>query len=377
VRIVVACDSFKGSLSAPDACAIVAAALREGLPEAAVMACPMADGGEGTAETLVRARGGRMETVRGVSGPLPGQRLDAGLGWLPETATAVVEMAAASGLELVPPARRNPLHTHTFGTGELIRHAIGLGARQILLTLGGSATVDGGTGAARALGWQFLDRTGRPVTPGGGSLADIASILPPDRTGWPEFQALCDVTNPLCGATGAAAVFGPQKGATPPMVEALDRGLRHLAERIRRDLGIEVLELPGGGAAGGFGAGAVAFLGARLVPGALAVAEAVGLPEALRDADWVVTGEGCLDHQSFGGKAVCGVRNLAREAGVRVAVVAGRVELTAAEWRAAGIEAAVAAAPPGASADEARRRSREWVAAAARRLAREALAKPA
>ena len=369
LRVLVASDSFKGSLSAASACAAIAAALRRRLPDAEVREFPMADGGEGTAEILVRACGGRMVDAPDVSGPLPSQRLTAAYGWLPASATAVIEMARASGLPLVPHDLRNPLITSTFGTGQLIRAAIEQGAGRILLTLGGSATVDGGVGAAQALGWRFLDEHGREVPPGGGSLEAIRAILPPDRTGWPAVDALCDVTNPLCGPNGAAAVYGPQKGATPETVSLLDAGLGNLAAVVRRTLGMDVLELPGGGAAGGFGAGAAAFLGARLCPGVATVAEVVGLGEALREADWVVTGEGCLDAQSFQGKVVCGVRNLARAAGVRVAVVAGRVRLSQAEWQKQGIAHAVAAAPEKASEAEALRQAQEWVGQAAARLA--------
>ncbi|MBN2449791.1 MAG: glycerate kinase [Lentisphaeria bacterium] len=346
MRIVLAFDSFKGSLTAAEACSIAAETLLALLPAAKVQSVPMADGGEGTAEALVTAAGGCLVPVSGVAGPLPGQRLTAAYGWLPNTRTAVVEMARASGLPLVPEPLRNPLRTTTLGTGELIEHALRHGALRLLLTLGGSATVDGGTGAASARGWHFFDRHGKPVRPGGEGLCHIARIAPPDappRTA--QVEALCDVNSPLLGRRGAAAVYGPQKGATPEMVLRLEEGLANLARCILESLGTDVAALPGAGAAGGLGAGAVAFFGASLVPGAVAVARTAGLPEALRAADWVVTGEGCLDAQSLQGKVLTEVLRLAGRAGCRVAVVSGRVLLDAAQCLAAGIAECEACAP--------------------------------
>jgi glycerate kinase len=278
-------------------------------------------------------------------------------------------MAQASGLPLLTVGQRDPLRTTTLGTGQLLDAAARLGPAKILLGLGGSATVDGGTGAARALGWCFLDRHGRALPWGGGALARLSRIVrPTPPLALPPVEALCDVRNPLCGPQGAAAVFGPQKGATPEMVVRLDEGLANLAECIRRDLGMDVSHLPGSGAAGGFGAGAVAFLGARIVPGIDTIAAVAGLPEALRAADWVVTGEGCLDSQSLQGKVVSGVLGLALSARVRVAVLAGRVRLTPGQWRAAGIQSAVAAAPTSVSEAEAMAHATELLAGAAGRL---------
>jgi len=312
MRILVALDSFKGTLSATSACELVAAALVEGRPSWQVSVLPMADGGEGTADALAAACDGRLIAVENVVGPLPDMRVTAQFAWLPGARTAVVEMARASGLPHLTERQRNPMLTTTYGTGQLLDAAVRRGAERVLLTLGGSATVDGGTGAARALGWRFLDERGRGVPAGGRGLERIRRIEPPaSGSAAPEVQALCDVDNPLCGPRGAAAVYGPQKGATPQMVTVLEAGLRNLASCVRRDLGRDVLDLPGAGAAGGFGAGAVAFFGARLAPGVEAVAEACGLRQALRGVDWVVTGEGRLDEQSLQGKVVCGVRNAA------------------------------------------------------------------
>lgn len=324
-RIVVAPDSFKGSASAREVAEALATGLRRALPEATVETVPMADGGEGTVEAMVVATGGRFVDVE-VTGPL-GEPVTARFGMLGDGKTAVVEMAAASGLPLVPPARRNPLVTTTYGTGELIRAALDRGARRIVIGIGGSATVDGGVGMAEALGARFLDAHGRRLEPGGGALVrleriDLASLDP--RVRQTELLVACDVSNPLYGPDGAACVFGPQKGATPEMVAVLDAGLRRLADVIRRDLGVDVSALPGAGAAGGLGAGLVAFCGARLRPGVELVIEAVDLPARLQGADLVVTGEGALDRQTRFGKTPAGVGRLARRLGIpAVAVVGG------------------------------------------------------
>ena len=349
MKVVVALDSFKGSLTAMEASHLVASRLRDIRPGWQVLSCPMADGGEGTASVLVAARNGAWHKVDRITGPLPGMKLTAGYGWLPVSRTAVVEMAAASGLALLSRGQRNPLRTTSFGTGQLIAEAARQGARRILLTLGGSATVDGGTGAAAALGWRFLDCRGRDLPPGGGFLGRIRRFVPPILE-LPEIEVLCDVENTLCGTNGAARVFAPQKGATPWMVLELEQGLRHLAGLIRRQLGIETLQIRGGGAAGGFGAGAVSFFGARLVSGVQTVMKAIALDEALSGADWVITGEGCFDEQSFQGKVVSGVRDLAVRKGVKVAVLAGRVKVTPERWQEEGISLVKASA--GAALDE-------------------------
>ena len=366
MKIVVAMDSFKGSLSAMKACDIVAEALRSAKPDATVVTKPMADGGEGTAVTLMAAAGGQWVPVR-VMGPLPEMEVDAGFVWLPDTRTAVVEMAVASGLPLLRPDQYNPLKTTTYGTGQLIHAAIEHGAEQILLAIGGSATVDGGVGAAMALGWRFLKADGREIALGGGELSKIDQILPPTATDGmrsagcglrqmedsllrpthdaqrttTSVKVLCDVDNPLCGEHGAARVYGPQKGATPAMVELLDANLAHLAERIKAQLGLNIKDLPGAGAAGGLAAGAVAFMDARLVSGVDEVIAQNGLREELADADWVITGEGRFDHQSLRGKVVSGVARAAREAGAKVAVIAGQVLLPPELYRRAGIEIAL------------------------------------
>lgn len=371
MNVVIALDSFKGSLAAATACRIVAREITLVLPGATVHGVPMADGGEGTAAALVGARGGEFVVVNEVSGPLPGQRLSAHYGWLPATRTAVVEMAQASGLTLVPLAERDPGRTTTRGTGELIAAALQRGAERLVLTLGGSATTDGGCGAAAALGWRFLDAAGRDLPDGGAALRRLARVVPPPepRCRIPV-EALCDVTNPLCGSRGAAAVYGPQKGATPDQVRELDAALGVLAERLREALAVDVANLPGAGAAGGFGAGAVAFFGARLVSGIDTVAELTGLDDLLRTADWVVTGEGRFDEQSLQGKVVSGILRRAALSGVRVAVLAGSVALDRADWLAAGIQETESCTPPGMPLTEALQRAPELLSLAAARLAR-------
>ncbi|MBP7052872.1 MAG: glycerate kinase [Phycisphaerae bacterium] len=392
MKVVVAMDSFKGSLTAARACDIVAETIRSTVPDAVVVSKPMADGGEGTATTLMAAANGQWIEVE-VMGPLPEMRVAGGFAWLPETRTAVVEMAVASGLPLLRPDQYNPLKTTTYGTGQLIQAAMEHGAEQILLAIGGSATVDGGVGAAMALGWRCLDGGGRDIGLGGGALSEIREILPPtsearapkderratsgerrlDRGLWPAVKVLCDVDNPLCGEHGAARVYGPQKGATQEMAETLDAHLSHLAQLVKDQLGLSIKDLPGAGAAGGLAAGAVTFLDARLVSGVDEVIAQNGLREELADADWVITGEGKFDHQSLRGKVVSGVARAAREAGAKVAVIAGQVRLSREVYTQAGIEIAVPCMTGSMTPDHAIAHAEGLVVEAARRLADEHL----
>ncbi len=365
-------DSFKGSLSARNACEATARGLRAVLPEADIRVTPLADGGEGTGETVLAATGGAWTDLE-VMGPLPEMRVRAAYVWMPDRGpAALVEMARASGLELLSRHGLDPMRATTYGTGELIAAARTRGAERVWLAIGGSATVDGGTGAARALGWRFLDRTGREVALGGGGLEEIARVAPPETPvpAGAAIEVLCDVENPLLGPRGAARVFGPQKGATDAMVERLEAGLANLADVVERQLGRDVRTVRGGGAAGGLGAGAVAFLDASLVSGVTAVMDAVGLDEAIADADWVVTGEGRLDESSLEGKVVTGVVERARRLGCRVAAVAGSVALPRARLAEVGIEVAEAAAPAGMQHEEAMARAQELVERAATRLGR-------
>jgi len=368
MNILIALDSFKGSLSAKLACDIVRRTLERSELPCSCETIPMADGGEGTAAALVAGSKGSFRQLTGIVGPLPKMTLKAEIGWLPQTRTAVIEMAQASGLPLLTPAQRNPLHTTTYGTGQLIAGALRMGAREILLTLGGSATVDGGTGAARALGWRFVDRHGRDVASGGGALFAVHAIIPPPRPFSLALKVLCDVTNPLCGPTGAAEVYGPQKGATPEMVDRLEAALCHLADLIERDLGIWIRQLPGAGAAGGFGGGAAAFLGGKLVPGIDVIAQFTGLEKAMRKADWVITGEGRLDSQSLCGKVVQGVCRAAHATGTRVAVLAGTSLLKGEEWKKVGIAAVEVCTEGEIPLSEAMRNAGALLAAASVRL---------
>jgi glycerate kinase len=329
MRVVIAPDKFKGTLTAREAATALAAGWRRVDRDADVDQVPVADGGEGTLDTLLDALGGRRERVT-VSGPL-GDPVDADFGLVEGAGgpTAVVEMARASGLGLVSEARRDPLRASTRGTGQVIAAAAEHGPRRIIVCIGGSATNDGGAGMAQALGVRLLDERGRDLAPGGAALRRLDRI---DATGLlrglrrVEVVVACDVDNPLTGSRGASAVYGPQKGASPEDVRLLDDALGHFAAVVFRDLGIDVREVPGAGAAGGLGAGLVAFLGARLRPGFEVVAHALGLEGRLDGADVAVTGEGRYDTQTESGKAPAGVLRLARQTGCRTVLVAGQVD---------------------------------------------------
>lgn len=327
MNFLVAINSFKGTASSRDAGNAVARGLAARLPDAAVRVLAVADGGDGTVDAFHLALGGRFIPVT-VHGPL-GETRDAPILILDDGA-AVIEMAAASGLALVPPELRNPLHTSTFGVGEMLRAALCFGVRKIFAGLGGSATVDGGTGAAAALGIRFIDASGRSVQPSGGSLSRIVSIdasgLDP-RLKEARIIALSDVDNPLLGENGAARVFGPQKGADAVAVEMLEAGLKNLAAAASpgRDLRNE----PGAGAAGGLAFGFMTFLGAQLLPGASAILDAIRFDEALSWADVIITGEGRLDAQTLRGKAPETVKNRAKSAGKCVAAFTGAVDRAA------------------------------------------------
>lgn len=317
-------DSYKESLTAREVCEAMQAGLADALPAATFVQVPMADGGEGTMRSLVDARGGSVERVQ-VTGPL-GEPVVACYGLLADQATAVIEMAAASGLELVPAERRNPLLATTRGTGELIVAALDKGVRSFIIAIGGSATNDAGTGLASALGVRFFDAHGRDLGPGGGPLGLLERIdtsgLDP-RLAQSEIQVACDVDNPLCGPDGASAVYGPQKGATPAMVAELDAALARFAHVVARDVGRDVAAVPGAGAAGGLGAGLLAFTSARLRRGVEIVIDETRLADAVTGADLVLTGEGRVDSQTAHGKTPYGVACVARAAGVPVIAVAG------------------------------------------------------
>lgn len=360
MRLVIAPDKFKGSLSAPEAAEAMARGAAAVDPGATIDRVPMADGGEGTVTALVAATAGRTRQAT-VSGPL-GEPVKAVFGLLGDGSTAVLEMAAASGLSLVPMARRDPARSSTRGTGELIRHAISQGATRIILGIGGSATNDGGAGLGQALGFRLLDSDGEELAPGGGDLCRLDRIEAPDVSpiaGGVEILVACDVTNPLCGPRGASAVYGPQKGATPEMVEKLDRNLSRFADVVARDLSVDIRDIPGAGAAGGLGGGLVAFAGGRLERGVDLVIEAVRLRDRLQGADLCLTGEGALDAQSAFGKTAVGVSSLARSMGIPAIALAGTIGEGAEAVLHEGISAYLSICPGPISIDEAIRRGGE------------------
>ena len=326
-KIVIASDSFKGSLSSAEVAACGERAVHRLFPDCEVVQLPVADGGEGTVETLTAALGGQsVATV--VHDPL-GRLITARYGWIAQTQTALIEMAAASGLPLLSPEERNPWLTSTYGTGELIRDALERGCRKFLIAIGGSATNDGGMGLLQALGFRFLDAEGRELPGCGGSLSLIQQI---DTSGALaalrecQFTVACDVTNPFYGTEGAAYVFAPQKGADKEMVEALDQGLRHFAQLIHTTQGITIDQLPGAGAAGGLGGGLVAFLKAHLTPGIEMVLDALQFDTQIAGADLIFTGEGKLDAQTCMGKTPMGVLRRAQRQGIPVVALGGAVE---------------------------------------------------
>ncbi len=324
LKIAIAPDSFKGSMTAMEAASCIEAGLKQSLRGISCRKIPMADGGEGTVQAIVDATGGKF-VKRTVSDPL-GRKTKATFGISGNGKTAIMEMAEASGLALLKPRERNPMKTSTYGTGELIKHALKLGVHKILIGIGGSATNDGGTGMARALGVKFLDAKGKPVPDGGAKLEKIVSIdisgIDPRLKGV-EIEVACDVDNPLAGRKGAAQVYGPQKGATPEMVKQLDAGLRNLAAIIKKDLGVSILKVPGSGAAGGLGGGLMAFLNGQLRPGVDIVIDSVKLAKRIKGCDLVITGEGRMDHQTAFGKTPAGVARVAKEQAIPLIAICG------------------------------------------------------
>lgn len=371
MRVVVAPDSYKGSVSAIG----VADALERGIlkifPSAEVCKIPIADGGEGTVEALVAATGGKLQSAQ-VRGPL-GETLTAQWGILGDGKTAVIEMAAASGLPLVPKDKRDPRITTTFGTGELIRAALDAGLRKIIIGIGGSATNDAGVGMARALGAKFLSQDGAQLPPGGGSLKNLARI---DLTGLDprlqetEITVACDVDNPLCGPRGASAVFGPQKGATPEMVQELDAALLHFAQCARETTGRDVAGLAGAGAAGGLGAGLMFFTPAKLKPGVEIVLDAVNFAAIVKDAAFVITGEGRTDFQTAYGKAPVGVAKVAKQFHVPVFCISGGLGEGADDVLAQGIDATMSICCGPSSLEECMKDGAILIEEAAARLCR-------
>jgi glycerate 2-kinase len=340
IKILVAPNALKESLSAIDAARAIARGVRRGLPNAQVTEIPIADGGDGTLEAVISGTGGRILKKR-IVGPL-GNSITVEFGITGDGKTAVIEMSRASGLALVPPNRRNPMRTTSFGTGQLIQAALNLGVKRILLGIGGSATVDGGIGALQALGVSFLDRHGKSAVPGGTGLLAIEKInlnrLHPALKRV-EILVACDVDNPLTGPKGAAAVFGPQKGATPTMVKQLDHGLARLAALIARTTGRQVERIPGAGAAGGIAGSFLGLLGAKLRPGSELVFDLLKLDKIVPKMDWVITGEGQIDFQTQFGKGPGMLAILAARHGVPVIGIAGSVAENAGKLASKGFTA--------------------------------------
>jgi len=371
VRIIVAPDSYKGSVSALG----VAQAMERGIlkihPDADVLKVPIADGGEGTVEALVAATGGELRH-QDVADPL-GRRIRAHWGILGDGRTAVIEMASASGLPLLASEERDPLRTTTYGTGELLRAALDAGLRKIIIGIGGSATNDGGAGMARALGVRFTDAAGSELPDGGGALARLAAVdlsrIDP-RLAESDIVVACDVDNPLCGPRGASAVFGPQKGATPALVTELDAALRHFATVAQAATGRSVAETAGAGAAGGMGAGLMLFSPAKLRPGVEIVLDAVRFGETVKGADFVITGEGRTDFQTAFGKAPVGVAKAAKLHRVPVFCLSGSLGEGADETLAQGIDAVMSICDRPMALDECMARGEELIEAATARLCR-------
>ena len=340
--VLIACDKFKGTLTAAQACAAVAAGVKAVWPGAQCVTRPMADGGEGTARVICEACDGEWLTEE-VTGPL-GDKVKAGWAWLPETKAAIIEMSEASGLKLLDATRRNPWRATTAGTGELMQAGIRKGAERLVVGIGGSATNDGGSGMAWAMGYRFLDAEGKGFFPLPANLLTLARIVTPENFSPPEVIAACDVTNPLLGRDGATAVYGPQKGVRLERIGEFEAALEHLAEIVRRDLGMDLTEAPGAGAAGGLGFGLMTFCRAKMQPGFDLVADVTHLEAAVREADLVITGEGCVDAQTLHGKGPAGVADMARRLGKPVVAVGGIVDESVREALNAKFHAELAAA---------------------------------
>lgn len=340
MKVVVAIDSLKGSLSSIEAGNTIKSAILSVKPDASVIVKPLADGGEGTTDAFIEGLGGE-KTELSVTGPL-GAPVNAYYGYLPQTNTAIMEMASAAGITLIPENEKNPLLATTYGVGEMIRHAIGKGCRNFIIGIGGSATNDGGIGMLKALGYSFLDENGQDIGEGGQALSKVMSIdashICPELSEC-NFQVACDVNNPLCGSNGATYIYGPQKGVTEEMKEELDRGMAHFAQITEHVLNNHFSEAEGAGAAGGLGFALLSYLNARLTPGIELILEAIELEKEVQDADIVITGEGRLDHQTAMGKAPVGVARLAKKYGARVIAFAGSVTKDAGACNEAGIDA--------------------------------------
>jgi glycerate 2-kinase len=362
MKIIIAPDSFKESLTAEEVSQAIEAGLKPVFPSAEFVKIPMADGGEGTVNSLVYATGGKVISKL-VTGPL-GEPIPSFFGILGDGKTAIIEMAAASGLDQVPREKRNPLVTTSFGVGELILEALNYEVEKIIIGLGGSATNDAGVGMLQALGVSFLSNEGIEIGFGGGELGKIRTIdisgLDP-RLESIVFEVACDVDTPLIGPKGASAIFGPQKGADPEMVELLDGCLTHFADCIHNALGKDIHYLPGSGAAGGLGGGIVAFLRAELKSGVDIIIEATRLSEHMADANLVITGEGKLDQQTIYGKTPIGVAKIAKQYNLPVIAIAGHLGSDCNIVKKYGIDAHFSIVPGVIELDDAFKNAREYV----------------
>ena len=339
MKIIIAPDSFKGSLSALEVCENIEKGIRVVFDKAEIVSVPMADGGEGTVQSLVDATGGKLINLK-VKDPLM-RSIDAFYGILGDDSTAVIEMAAASGITLLSKEERNPMITTTYGTGQIIKHALDMGCRNFIIGIGGSATNDGGAGMLHALGVKLLDENGYEIGFGGGNLDKLQTIDLSEidnRIKQCNIVAACDVDNPLCGETGASYIFGPQKGADREMIITLDKNLSHYADMVEKYLGISIKDYPGAGAAGGLGGGLLAFLNAKLRPGINIVIETTALEAKLKDADLVITGEGMIDYQTQYGKTPYGVAKLAKKYNIPVIAIAGGIGRDAEELYSKGFD---------------------------------------
>lgn len=361
MRIVIAPDSFKGSISAKSLCLAIEEGIRRVVPDAAVDHLPLADGGEGTIESMVFALGGLVRVMK-VSDPL-GREIKASYGVIGNGSTAVIEMAQASGLSLLTAGERNPLITSSIGTGQLISHCLDKGFRHILLGLGGSATNDAGMGMLKALGVRFLDGEGNSLPDGGASLCELARIdttnMDP-RLKETRFIALSDVKNTLCGEYGASSIFGPQKGANPQEVELLEHSLKRFGQVVNEQVHIDIVSLPSSGAAGGMGAAAIAFLQAEIRSGIDLILEYYQFDDRIKDADLLITGEGRLDTQTLSGKVISGVCRKAKLHNIPVIALCGSVELSSEEMKNLGLTACLSIVNGPCRLEEAIANSYDW-----------------
>ena len=360
MRVVIAPDSFKECLSATKVTEAISVGIKRVTPEAEIVCIPIADGGEGTVESLVTATNGKIIYVPSVDAL--NRPIQSFYGVLGYSKTAVIEMAAASGIELILPEDRNPLITSTYGTGILLKAVMDAGFTEIIIGIGGSATNDGGAGMAQALGFKLLDESGKPIGFGGGSLKNLQSIQNSNlhhQLKNVKIKIACDVTNPLLGPSGASRVYGPQKGASPEMIETLEKNMKHFSGILEHTFGTDFANIPGAGATGGLGAGLMAFCDAEIIPGFTLISQLTNLEDHIRNADLVFTAEGKIDSQSASGKTIGGVAKLGKKYGVPVIALAGMVNNDLAELYQQGITSAFAIGDGPMSINESKSRAEE------------------